>query len=391
MQAFQGVSVVDISQGIAGPVAASILARQGAAVIKVEPPRGDWIRQIGGQVDGMTANAIAGNLGKRSLAIDATKPEGRAAVQKLARDADVLIENFRPGVMQRLGLDYGTLAATNPRLIYCSITGFGASGPWAGKAGTDSIAQAFSGMVMANSGGGAPRRIGLYVPDNITGIYAAQAISAALYARVATGPEQSRGRRLDISLAQSCAAFQAAPIAESQLFPDAAARQAPAVPSGEFKTRDGWIVAACLDDAMFHRFSKALGRDQWITDARYATGDERKARAAEVAAMVIDMFSTDTSSAWLAKLEAADVLCSPVNDYAALRAHPQSLHMETFSDLEQAPYGALSLPRLPAAMDDFIAAPRLGEHSRAILAEAGYAAAEIDDLVAKGVVRAEDK
>ena len=387
--AYAGLKVLDLSQGIAGPVAAALLARQGASVIKVEPPRGDWMRGAGGGREGMTANAIAGNLNKRSLAIDAAHAQGRAVLRQLAQGADVLIENFRPGVMARLELDYATLAGNNPALVYCSISGFGTSGPWVGKAGTDSVLQAYAGMAAINSAPGTPpRRMGLYVPDNITALYAAQAIGAALYARATQADK--RGRHIEISLVECCAAFQAAPITDALLFPDAATKPAVLAPAGEFEASDGWLVAAALDDAMFARMAKALDHAQWAGDERYASTDARRARAKEVNAMVAAVIATGARDAWIARLEQADVLCSPVNDYHALLEHAQMRHMGYMRDIAQAPYGELRVPQLPASNVAPTGAPRIGEHSRTILREAGMAPEEIEQLVAAGVVRALD-
>jgi len=395
MHAYSGLKVLDLSQGIAGPVAAGLLARQGARVIKVEPPRGDWMRGAGGGREGMTANTIAGNLNKRSLAVDAARPQGRAVIERLVRDSDVLVENFRPGVMDRLGLGYDALAAINPALIYCSISGFGTSGPWVGKAGTDSVLQAYTGMAAVNSPPGTPpRRIGLYVPDNITALYAAQAIGAALYARATQAesrtdkPPGRHGRHIGISLVECCAAFQAAPITDALLFPDAATKPSVLAPAGEFRARDGWLVAACLDDAMFARLAQALGQPQWSTDPAYASSAARRARVREVNAMVGEIIATDTLAVWLACLEAADVLCSPVNDYHALLEHAQMRHMGYMHSITQAPYGELRVPQLPACEVPPAAAPRIGEHSCAILIEAGYSELEIDALIDAGVVHA---
>jgi len=387
MQVFHGLTVLDLSQGIAGPVAAAILARQGANVIKIEPPRGDWIRQVGASREGMSANAIAGNLGKRSLAVDAATPAGREVVLRLAKSADVVIENFRPGVMQKLGLDYAAIAALNPGAIYCSISGFGTSGPWVGKAATDSVLQAYTGMAALNAApGGPPRRFGMYVPDNISALYAAQAIGAALYARATSA--KGIGRHLQITLAESCAAFQTAPMVDAFLFSNPAAKRPAVAPSSEFQTADGWVVVACLDDAMFRRLAAALGHPEWSNDARYASNDARCAHVAEINRMVGEILSSDSAAAWLDKLEQADVLCSPINDYPALRDHPQMRHTQSFDEIEQAPYGMLSVPHLPASGRAIVPAPRVGEHSAVILIEAGYSAEEIDELISAGVVLA---
>ncbi len=167
--AYAGLQVLDMSQGVAGPYCAAMLGLQGADVVKVEPPGGDWIRVMGGGEAGMTPLAVAGNLGKRSLCIDARRPEGRAIIERLAARADVLVENFRPGVMAKLGLDAPTLRARNASLIYLSISGFGHEGPWADKPGTDSVLQAYTGIAASNrESDGTPRRLGMLVPDTVS-------------------------------------------------------------------------------------------------------------------------------------------------------------------------------------------------------------------------------
>lgn len=385
MKAFEGLTVLDFSQGIAGPVCAAILGRQGAQVIKIEPPRGDWIRHAGATRAGLSANAVAGNLGKRSLALDVSRPEGRAVALKLAASADVVIENFRPGVMKKLGLDYAALRALRPDLVYCSISGFGASGPLVGKAATDSVVQAWSGMAVANAAAdGTPRRVGLFVPDNITALYAAQAVSAALYARAIHGG----GAHLELSLAACCAAFQAGPMIDAALFPGA--RLPVFAPAGEFRCADAWIVVACLDDAMFGRMAAALGKAEWGEDARFAMNDERKPRLREINRMVGDVLAGATAAAWLAKLDAADVLCSAINDYAAAIDDAQMRHMATMQTIEQAPFGNVAVPRMPLEEGVMLPAPGVGEHSRTVLAAAGYDAAAIAGLIGRGVVAAPD-
>lgn len=382
---YAGLRVLDLSQGIAGPVCAALLARQGADVIKVEPPAGDWIRATGKSRQAMSANLVSGNFNKRGAAIDAANPAGRDAVLALADRADVFVENFRAGVMDRLGLGYAALAARNPRLVYCSITGFGERGPLAAKPATDSIAQAFAGMATANAApDGRPRRIGLYVPDNISALYAAQAIGAALYEREKGGV----GRHVRLSLAECCAAFQAGPMIDGFLFPpDAGPRVAVFAPAGEFRVDDGWIVVACQSEAMFARLAHAVDRAGWLADPRFADTDERKKYLAEINAELGAALAGHGADHWIAVLEAADVLVSRINDYAHLREDAQMREMGYFAEIEQAPYGSLAVPHLPACDRHVTPAPRLGEHTRAVLAEAGLAPAAIDALIAAGAAR----
>ncbi|MBE0615270.1 MAG: CoA transferase [Burkholderiales bacterium] len=387
-RAYAGLQVLDMSQGIAGPYCAALLAQHGADVIKVEPPAGDWIRLMGGGEQGMSALAVVNNLGKRSICIDAARPEGRELIVNMAQRADVLVENFRPGVMAKLGLDYAALSAINPRLIYLSISGFGDSGPYAHKPATDSVLQAMTGMAMINKdAAGQPRRFGLMVPDTATAIYSAQCVGAALYARDARPESGGRGRHVRISLAECCAAFQAGPILDEFLF---AGQYKPpiTVPAGVFATRDGHVVLATLRDAMWQGLCRALSREDWLAEPRYATAALRQRAGDEINRAVAAIVASRETREWATLFEQHDVLFAPVQDYAALRADPQMRHMGYFGEADQPPYGALSLPHAPGSVrsGSLPAAPRTGEHTREILGELGLKKREIAALETSGVV-----
>jgi len=382
---YEGLRVLDMSQGLAGPYCAALLGMQGAAVIKVEPPGGDWIRNAGGGREGMTSLAIMGNPGKRSACIDAAKPEGKALLLRMAREADVFVQNFRPGVIERLGLSYETLAKDNPALVYVSITGFGPSGPEARKAATDSVLQAFTGMAAINrAADGTPRRIPFLVPDTVTGVYAAQAAGAALFARAKSGA----GRHVQVSLMDSCAALQAAPILDA-LLSDGKPVAPITVPAGIFKTRDGYITVTSLNETMFNSLMKVLGLEELARDPQFATQPERQKNAVALNLEVSRCLVKEGSRHWIEKFSAADVLCADVLDYSGFRAAPQAVHMETFCDVDQYPYGALPLPRVPGGNTEWPLgpSPRVGEHTLEILAELGLSEAERAALVASGVVR----
>ncbi len=380
---YEGLRVLDLSQGIAGPYCAGLLGMQGAKVVKIEPPGGDWIRAAGGGREGMTALAIMGNLGKRSACIDVTRPEGRALILGMARQADVFVQNLRPGVIERLGLDYATLSKDNPALVYVSISGFGARGPDAKRAGTDSVLQAYTGMANLNrEADGTPRRVPFLVPDTATAVYAAQAVGAALFARHKSG----LGRHLQVSLMASCAALQAGPIIDDAM---TGGKPVPpiTVPAGIFRTRNGYMTVTSLNELMFAALLSVLGLEALARDPRFAQSTERQKNAQTLNAEVARCLALEDTAHWLQKFSAADVLCAEAVDFAGFRATPQVLEMDVFQTLDQYPYGPLPIPRVPGGSSDWPigATPRVGEHTLEVLAAAGLSASECAALIASGI------
>ena len=381
---YAGLKILDLSQGIAGPYCASLLAQQGADVIKVEPPGGDWIRNAGGGREGMTPLAIAGNLGKRSITVDAQKPAGRDLILRMAARADVVIENNRPGVIERLGLGYAAVAASNPAVVYVSITGFGPDGPDAQKAGTDSILQSLTGMTHRNRDhDGTPRRMPLLIPDTVTAVYAAQALGAALYARSRDG----QGRHLKLSLYESAAAFQTAQIVENRIF-HGAVPPPNTVPAGVFRTRDGHLSLSAVTEGHFRAAMRVLGLEAWIDDPRFATPAERKKHAPLVNQEVGRRLAEQTTAHWVDKLAAADALFAEIADYPAFVASPQAAHLGVFAALSQRPYGELPVARMPGAEHAWPLrpAPHAGENGEEILRELGLDDAAIAELRASGTI-----
>jgi crotonobetainyl-CoA:carnitine CoA-transferase CaiB-like acyl-CoA transferase len=310
--------------------------------------------------------------------VDAAKSAGRDLILKMAERADVFVQNFRPGVMKKLGLDYAALAAVNPQLIYVSITGFGDSGPDANKAATDSVVQAMSGMCVANRNpAGLPQRIGILVPDNVTALFAAQCVGTALYARDRRGGT-ARGRHLEISLAECCAAFQAGPIVDDFLF--SGQFQPPlTVPSGVFATKDGYMVIGTVQPAMWEGLCRSFSREDWLEEPRYATSALRGQIPDEINSNVAKIMVERTTQEWSVLFQKNDVLFAPVGTYAEMRDDEQMRHMGYFAETDQAPYGKLPLPHYPGTerTGKMPAAPHMGEHSREILAELGYGAEDI--------------
>ncbi len=267
---FAGLKVVDLSQGVAGPYCGMLLAQHGANVIKVEPTgEGDWARTIGRRYGGHTAYSIPTNLGKRSIALDLKSDEGKEVLWRLLGGADVLIEGFRPGVLDRLGFGYDAVSEREPRILYLSVSGFGQAGPLSGRPAMDPVLQAFTGLMMDNRGeDGIPHRVPFVIIDMSTALYAFQALSAALYAR----RDEPRGRRIEVSLLEAASAIQVIRMMMVYLEGETVKR---AMPSGVFKTADGWLQFLVIRDDSWVRFCAAIERPELATDTRFIDGDAR--------------------------------------------------------------------------------------------------------------------
>ncbi len=325
-----GLKIVELARILAGPWAGQVLADLGAEVIKVESPEGDDTRRWGppfiDNPDGSRDAAYfhAANRGKRSVVADFTTPEGQAAVRALVADADVVIENFKVGGLARYGLDYASLSVLNPRLVYCSITGFGQDGPYAARAGYDFIVQGMSGIMdLTGEPAGAPQKIGVAFADIMTGLYAVIAIQAALSMRERTG----RGQQIDMALLDTMTgvlANQAMNWFASGVSPTRVGNaHANIAPYAVFPCADGWFILAVGNDAQFRRFCDALGRDALRDDPRFATNAGRVAFREILTAGIEAATRTIPRDALLAKLEAVGVPAGPINDVAQAFADPQ--------------------------------------------------------------------
>ncbi len=381
---YAGLRILDISQGIAGPYCAHILWQQGADVLKVEPPAGDWGRFVGVVRGQHSALSLQFNAGKRGLALDTRTLAGKALLHDLAMQADVIIQNFRPGVVERMGLGYAELALQKPDLVYVSISGYGADGPYADAPATDSVMQADSGLMFSNQDEqGTPRRVGLLMADISTGLYAAQATATALYQRLA----QRVGTHVEVSLFEACAAVQGIGFLEQAI---AGARPSGAVsaPNGVFSTADGKMSVVVLNNDQFARLCRALGRSGWLEDPRFADNASRMAHRALLHDEINTQLRQHTTAYWMPCLKEHDVLHAPVRNYDDVMNHPQALHLQMFQQLEQPSLGTLPYMGIPSGpyRRPVHAAPAIGEHSLQILSEAGIDPARVQTLLDDQVV-----
>ena len=397
--------VLDLSRVLAGPWATQVLADLGAEVIKVERPGiGDesrawgppFLRDARGEETGESAYFLGTNRGKRSIAVDLSVPEGRAIVRRLAERSDVLVENFKVGALDRLGLGYDELSAANPGLVYCSITGFGQTGPYRARAGYDFLIQAMGGLMSVTgepdgAPGGGPMKVGVAIADVLTGMYATTAVLAALAHRERSG----RGQRVDLALLDVQVAMLANQ-AQSTLVtgrpPGRMGNAHPSiVPYQAFATRDGHIVLAVGNDGQFARFCEAAGRPELSRDARFATNAARVRNRADLVALLAPVLAARTSRDWIAALEGAGVPGGPINDLAQVLADPQvrarGLRVEVPHPLAGTVPVVASPIRLSETPVEHGTPPLLGQHTREVLVEVlGMDAAEVEALRERRVI-----
>ena len=383
---YRGLRVLDFGQGIASPYCAMLLGIYGADVIKVEPPEGDWSRYLGTTYGSHTALSAVFNRGKRSLCLDLKHDDGIAIAKRLAGDCDVLVEGFRPGVAARLGIGYDSLAVENPGLIYLSVSGFGQQGPYSKRPGSDSVAEAFSGLVSVNVGNDkTPHRVGTTISDVATGVYAFQAIATALFARATVGT----GRWIDVSLAQSTAALLGHKVAEYVL--EGGAPRALNVPAGSYQTSDGWLMVTLVNEVQYKRLCATIARDDLANDPRFADFASRADSADALVPEMREVFLARSSETWLSRLHAADIIAERIlnpGDWLH-NVHVEATKAAVCQDTPGV--GPVYAPRTPGIMglseDNLRPAPDIGQDSREVLLEAGFEPRAIDDLMSTGAVR----
>jgi crotonobetainyl-CoA:carnitine CoA-transferase CaiB-like acyl-CoA transferase len=387
---FAGLKVVDLSQGIAGPYCAMLLAQHGANVIKVEGVGdGDWSRALGVRYGNHTAFSIIGNLGKRSISVDLKSERGKEVVWRLIEGADIFLEGFRPGVIRRLGFDYEAVARREPRLLYLSISGFGQTGPLAERPAMDPVLQAYTGLMTENRGeDGIPHRVPVIVVDMSTALYAFQALSAALYAR----RDETRGRYIDVSLMQASAGLQSIRLMACHL--EGGTMKPGGAPGGVFQIADGWMSLVAINDRDWRSLCVALEKPTLADDPRFADGRSRLANSEALYALIRPVIAARSWVVWNERLTRARLMHERLNSYADFLEQPHVKETGLIQWLGQAGLdAAVPVPALPGMARQADGTPRgtapvAGQHTRAVLAEHGYAAEEIDALLGAGAVAA---
>ncbi len=388
MGALSHIRVLDLSRVLAGPWAGQILADLGADVIKVERPVcGDDTRSWGppflkdetGQNTTEAAYYLSANRNKQSVTIDSTRPEGQRLVRELVAKSDIVIENFKVGGLAAYGLDYASLKAVNPKLIYCSITGFGQTGPYAKRAGYDFMIQGLGGLMSLTGRpdgdeGGGPVKVGVALTDILTGLYSTTAILAALAHRDQSGV----GQYIDMALLDvqvACLANQAMNYLTTGVAPKRLGNAHPnIVPYQDFPTADGDFILTVGNDSQFRKFAEVAGQSQWATDPRFLTNKLRVANRSELIPLIRQATVFKTTAQWVDELEAAGVPCGPVNDLAQVFADPQVLARGLALELPHALGGQVAQVASPIRLSETPveyrrAPPLLGEHTSQVLQE----------------------
>jgi crotonobetainyl-CoA:carnitine CoA-transferase CaiB-like acyl-CoA transferase len=389
----EGIRVLDLSRVIAGPYCAAMLADLGADVVKVERPgRGDDMRYLGTSKDGMSLGFATINRNKRAIAVDLQHPEGLKIIVELARRADVVLENFVPGVAERLGLGYASLSASNPAVVYASVSGFGQDGPYARRPGYNTIAMGMSGlMALTGQPGDPPTRPGGSISDVAASYIAFGAVCAALVQRLRTG----RGEHLDVSLLASSVALLPDPSAHyfaTGVAPRRVGNRNPNVtPAEAFEAADGFINVVILNPDQYEKFCRALGDEALMSEPRFATNEARIAHHPDFKARVEAALAKRPVADWVERMLAAGIAAGPIYEFDQVFEDAQVRHMGMVRELEQPGLGTIRMLGFPFAVAGARPAvrrpaPRLGQHTREVLGELGMSAGDIGHLVAIGAV-----
>ncbi len=402
MQPLEGIRVLDLTRALAGPYCTMMLGDLGADVIKVEQPgRGDESRGWGppfvgqpyGPYPGESAYFLSANRNKRSLTVNLKAAEGQEIIRRLAARSDVLIENFRTGTLEEMGLGYPDLRAVNPRLVYCSISGYGRTGPYANRPGYDFVIQAEGGLMgITGPEEGPPYRLGIPIVDITAGMFAATAVLAAIRARDQTG----EGQWVDLSLLDTAAALLTNVASNYLVGGEAPRRLGNAHPNitpyEAFPARDRWFALAVANERQWAILCEAIGHPELKEDPRFANNNARVSNRAALRPILDAAFQTRDAAEWLAMFEKAGLPCGPINSIPDVFAHPQAQARDMVLSVEHPTVGTVRFPGFPYKLSATPAVvrrppPRLGEHTEEVLvALLGYSADEVANLRAQGCV-----
>jgi crotonobetainyl-CoA:carnitine CoA-transferase CaiB-like acyl-CoA transferase len=386
-----GIRVIDCTSMISGPLATMLLGDQGADIVKVETPgAGDLVRHMGAGRRGMAPTFATGNRNKRSIALNLREERGKELLLKLVGGADVFVQNFRPGTAERMGIGEAALRHARPDLVYVSISGFGETGPYRDKRVYDPLVQALSGLAsIQGAAEGRPRMVRLIVPDKLTAMTAAQAITAALFAR----QRGEGGQHVHLSMLDAMVAFlwPEGMVGYTWLGDETARSRIQLAQDLIFETQDGFMTAGTVSDAEWQGFCRAVDHPEWQDDVRFATTAARVTHVADRLALMGEALRTRSTSEWLERLDAEQVPCAPILSREELLAHPQIAANELIEESQHPHAGPMRQPRPAARFDATPAsirrpAPLLGEHTDELLGELGLPSEEIATLRESGVV-----
>jgi formyl-CoA transferase/CoA:oxalate CoA-transferase len=393
-KALEGIKVLDLSRALAGPYCTMMLADMGAEVIKIEMPgRGDDSRSWGPPfVEGESAYFQSINRNKKSITLNMKSDKSTEIVHKLIKQSDVLVENFRPGAMERLGLGYEQVKAMNPRIIYCSISGFGQDGPYRMLPGFDQVLQGMGGLMsITGELGGPPIKVGVAIADISGGMFASNGILVALYNREKTG----KGQMVDVSLLDSQVAwltYRAGAYFASGEVPQPMGSGHPViVPYQAFKAKDVFINIAVGNDQLWERFCKAVSLENVMNDPKFATNAKRVENREEIVKIISDLIVTKDGEEWLKILTDAGIPCGPIYTVDKIFADPQVLHREMVKELDHPKAGKVKVTGIPIKLSDTpgeveTAPPVLGQHTQEVLTELGYNDKDLEKLKQEKVI-----
>lgn len=392
----QGIKVIDFSQILAGPFCTMLLADMGADVVKVEKPNGgDDTRRYGPPfIEGESAAFLTLNRNKRSIVLDLKSEQGLGVVRRMLADADVMLHNFRPGVVERMGLGYADVSALNPAIVYCAVSGFGTTGPYSQRAGFDLVAQGMSGLMSINGFPDAPpAKVGVPMADLNTGMFCAYGILTAYINRLATG----KGQHVDASLLESGMAYtlyeSATYFATGEVAGPLGSAHRMIAPYQAFATQDGYINIGAANQNNWERMCRAVGRDDLLDDARFASNPERMVNIQSLTPIMEETFRTQTTAHWVEILERAGVPCGPIYNIEQVYADPHVRSRDMAVELQHPKAGGIRNIGVAVKLSDTpgsvrTPAPLLGQHTDEVLTEFGYSDAEIAALRQSGALGA---